>query len=83
MRRLALGLPTALQVRNGYAVLFHEGGTPSFLKIDGDPCYAMDLKPDGRSSRIRALIDSNQFVFDPALIFLRGPFFVIEAVPHC
>ena len=66
-----LGLPTALRVRNGHTVLFHEGGTSRFLDFDCGLPSAVELRLDDPSSRIWVLVDSNWFVFDPALIFER------------
>lgn len=79
LQRVALGLPTALQVREEYAVLFHQGGISSFVYLKDDIPY-MDLAPDEPSGRIWALIDSSQLLSEPAPVFRAGsPFFVVEA----
>ena len=79
MKRLSLKLPTALQVGNGYAILFHDGGTSQFASVT-EAIYYIRLRFDDPSSRIWALVDSNNDLLEPAPIFrVRGPFFVIEA----
>jgi hypothetical protein len=81
MQRLALGLPTVLQVERDYAVLFHERGTTRFLLLNSISAY-MRLNSADSSSRIWALVDSNNSLSDPAPMFHAGrPFFVVEAVP--
>ena len=84
VRRLALGLPTVLQVREDYAVLFHEGGTSIFLELNNIVPYLGLQPPSGTPRKIWALVDSNRFLSEPAIIF-KGyrTFFTIEAVsPH-
>jgi len=77
MKRLSLKLPTALQVENGYAILFHDGGTSIFTSVTEAVGY-IGLRFKDPSSRIWALVDSNNDVLRPAPIFRRrGPFFVI------
>ena len=79
MQRLALKLPTALQLRDSYAIFFHAGGTFRFLDVANTEAY-MDLQSSNYSDRIWALVDSSQVLFEPAPIFRTGnPFFVIEA----
>ena len=79
MRRLALKLPTVLQTGKNIAILFHEGGVSQFLNPDV-PNPSLGLRSLSRSARIWVLVDSNQQVSNPALIFCnRGPFFVVEA----
>ena len=84
MRRLALGLPTALQVRKEYAVLFHACGTAGFKNLDDAMLY-LSLKFSPCSlSRIWALVDSNSSLRDPAPIFTwSAPFFIVESVTSC
>ena len=78
MRRLALKLPTVLQVNEHRAILFHEGGTSQFLDLEDTEAYA-GLRFDEPSSRIWVLIYSNQ-VSEPAPIFHAGrSFFIIQA----
>ena len=81
MRRLVLGLPTAIQTYPHFAILFHEGGTSQFSDLESPDVY-QGLR-FGRSShkRIWVLVDSNQYLLQPAPIFRsRRPFFVIEAL---
>ena len=79
MRRLALKLPTALQVEEEHAMLFHDGGTSQFTSLASAVRY-MGLEFDDPSSRIWALVDSSQLLSEPAPIFrASGPFFVVEA----
>jgi len=40
MRRLALGLPTALQVHRNYAILFHGHGVSQFSYLENPLAYA-------------------------------------------
>ena len=79
MRRLALGLPTALQINESYAVLFHESGVSELTMLVDDFEYVSLGCPSGR---IWALIDSNLNLPGPAGIFKRTSpaFFVVIAV---
>jgi len=81
MRRLVLRLPTAIQVYPHFAILFHEGGISQFSDLQGPDTYGvLDF---GRSchKNIWVLVDSNQYLVEPASIFRdHGPFFVIEAI---
>lgn len=80
MRRLALELPTALQVEKDHAILFHGRGTSRFLLHDSSFSYMRLKFPPHDSGRIWALVDSNQDLFEPAPVFRKGkPFFVVEA----
>jgi len=79
MQRLALRLPTALQLREGHAILFHEGGTSRFLDLKDDTAYAR-LASDKPSGRIWVLVDSSQVLSEPAQLFCAGkPFFFVGA----
>jgi hypothetical protein len=81
MRRLALRLPTALQVMENYAIFFHEGGTSQFSSLDSPIIYGGLRSPNNGPERIWALVDSNQSLLQPAPTFRgNGPFFVVEAV---
>ena len=69
-RRLALLLPTALQVDSSYAILFHQGGVFELTHLCGHPEYlALSFPPNARPSRIWALVDSNPLLPEPAGIF--------------
>ena len=78
MRRLALGLPTVLQLCNDPPLLFHEHGVCEFahpeLKLGSGVSF-----PD----KIWALVDSNRLghVMEPAMVLLSEHFFVVKAVP--
>jgi len=65
MQRLALGPPTALQLYDGHAILFHEGGTSRFLDLTDDTTYK-GLASDNPSCRIWALFGSSQILSEPA-----------------
>ena len=82
MHRLALRLPTALQIRKGHAILFHEGGVSQFSAPDDNLRYpGLRFEPEDRSKRIWALIDTNQSLLEPAEIFrISSSFFVVNAV---
>jgi len=77
LRRLALKLPTALQIKPKYALLFHEGGVKEFSGLGDGPTYN-PLKPareHGAAGRIWVLVDS----YEPDLAFTEGPFFILQA----
>ena len=80
MRRLALKLPTALQIEPNYALLFHEAGVKQFQRFEEVGPYQPLKSGRGPSGRIWALVDSNWRVDKPAPVFQGGPFFVIEAM---
>ena len=84
MRRLALKLPTALQIHSSYAILFHEGGVSEFAHAEIHPDYRSLMVLSKRPSRrIWALVDTNANLPEPASIFKHAsPFFVVDAVPH-
>ena len=81
MRRLALKLPTALQIHNSYAILFHEGGVFEFKDPENFPdYYPLTVLSKNRSSRIWALVDSNPDLLEPLSIFKHSSsFFVVDA----
>jgi len=82
MRRLALRLPTALQLSASYAILFHERGVSRFPldSLDYDDYRGLMLPPDAHPGQIWALIDSNPTLPKPADIFMHNsPFFVVNA----
>lgn len=81
VRRLVLGLPTALQVDKPYAILFHDKGVSEFRHLTSHPEYdALEFLPDNPSYRIWALIDSNTLLPEPAGIFVHNScFFVVNA----
>jgi len=82
VRRLSLGLPTALQIRSSEAVLFHEGGVSLFQDLINNLAY-LGLGPGLKnpSSKIWVLVDSNFTLQEPTPVFCMGyPFFVVEAV---
>jgi len=82
MRRLVLRLPTALQVREGEAILFHEHGVSRFEFINNNIPYLSLRVPHYSTGRIWALVDSSQTVVKPAPLFQYGsPFLVVEAAP--
>jgi hypothetical protein len=81
MRRLALRLPTVLQINESYAVLFHSGGVSEFTDLIGHPDYHTLNPSREKSSRIWVLIDSNPRLLKPADIFQYStPLFVVDAI---
>jgi len=79
IRRLSLRLPTALQLIDSEAILFHEGGTSVFGNLENLRHY-VGLNFTNPSSRIWVLVDSTATLLKPAPIFTIGrPFFVVEA----
>ena len=79
IRRLALQLPTALQIDPDRAMLFHEGGVKEFKLLNDRAAYK-GLFED-HLSRIWALIDSNEELKEPAPMFRQGFFFVVQTAP--
>ena len=78
IRRLALGLPTALQISRRHALLFHEGGVCQFTDLENHKTYDSLLFPG--PSRIWVLVDSNEDLARPSGAFNAGrPFFVVQA----
>ena len=74
MRRLALGLPTVLQVfKPKYAVLFHERGTVGFkhLGLQSPPGFGQDLG----SRRLKPILLESC----TDIQLWSGPFFTVEA----
>ena len=81
MRRLAFGLPTAVQINPDRALLLYGGGVKKFLLPNDGPAYN-PLRPEPANKsigRIWALVDSNKQLLEPAGLFQVGPFFVVEA----
>jgi hypothetical protein len=79
-RRLALGLPTALQVDDAYALLFHEGGVHQFEDPNNNvACDALVFPSGEHPKRIWALVNTSQNLSEPAKVFKDGPFFVVDA----
>jgi len=82
MCRLALKLPTALQIDDSYAILFHKAGVFEFNHLmdhnDYDTLATLSKDP---SNRIWALIDSNSNLLEPAKLFKYSPpFFIVDSV---
>ncbi|KAF9645188.1 hypothetical protein BDM02DRAFT_3120617, partial [Thelephora ganbajun] len=83
LRRLALKLPTALQIEPNCAQLFYQEGVKEFTHLEDGPRYTpLESKCD-LPGRIWALVDSNRQLVEPAPVFQQGPFFVAEASPPC
>ena len=80
MRRLALKLPTVLQIRPSYALLFHEGGVKEFEELEAYD-YNELASEVGPLGSIWALMDSNDDLVEPASLFKNDPFFVVLAAP--
>jgi len=76
MRRLALKLPTVLQIYHSYAILFHKDGILELTRLGDRMSY---LALEGLSSPIWALIDSD---LEPAPVFkYQSPFFLVYMMP--
>ena len=81
MRRLVLGLPTALQINSDFALLFHEGGTSLFSTLRTLCPYEEFFNTSSPLAKLWVLVDSNNDLAEPSLLFTnRGPFFVVEAL---
>jgi len=77
--RLALGLPTVLQIHEGYAILFHEGGTSQLSHLNHSSAYE-PITPSFAyfRERIWALVDLGPLLPEPANIFkCPGTFFIV------
>jgi len=85
MCRLALGLPTALQIDSSYAILFHGRGVLELQNFKTGIDYdALNFPRRDPSRRIWALVDSNPQLLEPAGIFMhQTSFFVVDAVSSC
>jgi hypothetical protein len=83
MRRLALRLPTALQIDSTYAILFHEGGV-SELAYPNQLEWYLNICFETYPSRIWALVDLNETLSEPARVlkYYRAFFVVNVASPH-
>ena len=80
IRRLVLGLPTAMQFRDGLALLFHEKGTSRFIHLNVVRYFKL-TSPHRSPGRIWVLVDAGRFLSEPAPIFIKaGPFFTVETV---
>ena len=82
LRRLALRLPTALQVHNNFAILFHEGGVSEFASLDKPSVYnaLRSLSGGDPKQKVWALVNTSEFLSDPADIFKDHEiFFVVDA----
>jgi len=84
MRRLALELPTALQICSSHAILFHKGGVSKLAHTEIHPDYKpLALLSKNPSKRIWALIDSSPDLLEPSNIFKHfSPFFVVHVASH-
>jgi hypothetical protein len=80
MKRLALQLPTAMQIGPDLAFLFYEGGVCRFEHPGDQSCYLSLDSPN--FDRIWALVDCDRTSGQPPGIFnLTSTFFVVEAAP--
>ena len=82
MRRLALQLPTILQVERDVVLIFHGGGVHEFAYPESVVVYASLQSAPPR--KIWALVDSNTRLKEPPGMFTDwSPCFVIQAAsPH-
>ena len=72
LRRLALGLPIALQISSNCALLVNRGGLKEFL-------HSMQPEPDGKAiGRSWALVDSDRRLLEPTRTFQAGPFSLLK-----
>jgi len=79
LQRLALKLPTVLQVGFEEPILFHRNGVKQFGQSKSGAAYAAFLSWDHPFRRIWALVDSPE----PSRALRTGPFFIVEATsPH-
>lgn len=83
MRRLALKLPTVLQVHQDHVILFHEGGACVLTQPGEFASYsALNSDRSQPPNQIWALVDSNNGLLEPApIITAKSRFFTIQTVP--
>ena len=82
VRRLACKLPTALQINDYLAILFHESGVSQFTNPN-DP-LPHDILTPLSDERIWALVDIGGHFPEPTGIFKHsGPFFIVHAASPC
>lgn len=79
MRRLALRLPTALQVNKCQAILFHEHGVSEFADLDNPLSYDLlaSTSNDYRK-RVWALVDIGPNLQKPVGIFQCSSHFFVD-----
>jgi len=85
MRRLALKLPTVLQIEDSYIILFHKASVFELKhRVVHDDYRALMTLSRNPSNRIWALIDSSTNLLEPAKLFKHSsPFFIVDLVsPH-
>jgi hypothetical protein len=82
LRRLALKLPTALQINPNRALLFYEKGVKEFTELNA-PAYNPLGPMADPLGRIWALVDCMEGLHEPAPVFKNGPFFVVETTSPC
>ena len=79
LRRLAAGLPTALQINSTYALLFYYGGVVNFTRLSEAAAYS-SLDAPNPAARIWTLVDSSNDLLKPTGAFsTSGPFYVVAA----
>ena len=76
--RLAHKLPTALQTEPNRALLFYEKGVKEFTQLNLPAHFSPLESRDDPQGRVWALVDSNGGLQEPAMVFQRGPFFVVQ-----
>lgn len=75
LKRLALGLPTALQISPTCGLLFHEGGVKIFAQLGTQDYNYTELGCNAALlARVWLLVDSNNEFRAPAKIFIDGGF---------
>ena len=80
LRRIALGLPTVLQIDQDWAILFHEDGISELNLRDPAAYDALVFPYDSCHKRIWAIVVTGPLLSEPARIFKQpGIFFVVTA----
>ena len=80
LQRLALKLPTVLQVGLQAPVLFYRSGVKELGQPDDGAAYNSFMSRDDSLRRIWAITDTSRDLHNLASALRVGPFFLVEAV---
>lgn len=79
LQRLALKLPTILQIGLEDPILFYKNGVKQLGQPKSGAAYYAFLSWDHPFRRIWALVDTNRDLLEPSRALSTGPFFTVEA----
>jgi len=81
LQRLALKLPTIVQISRWDPVLFYKNGVKQLGQPNSGAAYTAFLSWDHPFRRIWALVDTDRYLSGPSRALRTGPFFVVEVTP--